>query len=173
MNDKELQMKLELLQDGDRIAFCDIYNELKTPVFTIILRIVRNQSDAEDILQDVFIKLFQSPPKPPIRKPRAYIFQIARNLAIDGIRKQSQHVNLQDFEEILYRDPVDSAMKLDLEQAIQALSLIERQIITLHINGSLKFREIAAIVEIPLGTVLWRYRQAIDKLRSHLNGGAI
>ena len=62
---------------------------MKTPIFTIIFRIVWDKSMSEDILQDVF-----SPPEPSIKNLRAYIFQIAHNLAINSTKKQPQHVPL-------------------------------------------------------------------------------
>lgn len=173
MNDTELQEKLILLRHGDRTAFEEIYNEMKTPVFTILLRITQNRELSEDILQEFFIKLFRSPPQSPVQKPRAYLFRTARNLAVDGIKKQPQYADIDDYEHLQNAPSCDSAEKLDLDNAFKMLSLLERQIVTMHVNGDLKFREIAAIVNKPLGTVLWKYQQAIRKLRSILDGGAL
>lgn len=173
MNKDELQHKLFALQNGDRLAFAEIYNHLKTPVFTIILRIVQDKALSEDILQDVFIKLYQSPPKPPIKNPRAYIFQMARNLAIDNVRKMPQFADLDSVENIVYHPAEDFSMKMDMNHAMKTLPLQECQIVSLRINGELKFREIADMMEIPLGTVLWKYQRAIGRLRSILSGGVL
>ena len=59
MNNDDLQIKLDLLHNGDKKAFEDIYNELKTPVYTIILRIVGERCIAEDVLQEFFLKLYK------------------------------------------------------------------------------------------------------------------
>ena len=83
MNDEQLRIQIQLLHQNDKNAFEIIYNELKTPIFTIIIRIVQSPELAEDILQELFIKLYQSPPNPTLSKLRAYIFQMARNLAIE------------------------------------------------------------------------------------------
>lgn len=56
---------------------------------------------------------------------------------------------------------------------MKTLPLQECQIVSLHINGELKFREIADMMGIPLGTVLWKYQKALGRLRSILSGGAI
>jgi RNA polymerase sigma factor (sigma-70 family) len=173
VNKDELCHRLIALQDGDRLAFEEIYNNLKTPVFTIILRIVQDKALSEDILQDVFIKLYQSPPKPPIKNPRAYIFQMARNLAIDNVRKMSQFADLDSVENIVYHPAEDFSMKMDMNHAMKTLPLQECQIVSLRINGELKFREIADMMEIPLGTVLWKYQRAIGRLRSILSGGVL
>lgn len=173
LNNEELRIKLNALQSGDKIAFEEIYNNLKTPIYTIILRITQNKSLSEDILQEVFVKLYQSPPKPSIKNPRAYIFQMARNLAIDNVRKLPQFTDWENMENIVNLPTDDILHKLDIEHAMKTLPLQECQIVSLHINGGLKFREIADMMEIPLGTVLWKYQKSLGQLRTILSGGAI
>ena len=67
MDSETLQLKFMALQNGDIVAFEEIYTHLKVPMYTIILRITRDWSLSEDILQEVFLKLYQSPPTSPIR----------------------------------------------------------------------------------------------------------
>ena len=171
MDNESLRNKLLALQSGDKTAFEDIYNHLKTPMYTIILRITHDRSISEDILQEVFFKLYKSPPKPTIRKPRAYLFQMARNLAIDHVRKLPQYANWDSVENTVHLPLDDFSTKMDIDHAMKTLPLRECQIVSLHINGGLKFREISDMMDIPLGTVLWRYQKAITQLRSILSGG--
>ena len=171
MDRSELHNQFLALQNGDIPAFEKIYNHLKTPVYTIILRITRDQSLSEDILQEIFIKLYESPPKPPINNPRAYIFQMARNLAIDSVRKRPQIVDLESIEAASYSPTEKLSARMDIYQAVKDLPLQECQIVSLHINGELTFREIATMLDIPLGTVLWKYQIAIKRLRLILSGG--
>lgn len=165
-----MHKKLLALRSGDHAAFEEIYEYLKTPMYTIILCITQDHTLSEDILQEVFLKLYQSPPKPPIENPRAYLFQTARNLAIDNVRTQSRLTDLEGMEHLTYL-PADDALRMDVDRTINALPLQERQIVSLHINGELTFREIAGMLDLPLGTVLWKYQKAIKWLRSHLSGG--
>ena len=79
MTDSELSLKLKNVSEGDIKAFEDIYNDMKKPVMTVIMRVVGNRETAEDLLQEVFVKLYRSPPK-DVSKPRAYIFKTAGNL---------------------------------------------------------------------------------------------
>ena len=163
----EMRKMLADIRSGDRIAFEALYEALKTPLFTIILRITHDNALSEDILQEVFLKLYLSPPDPSVN-PRAYICRMARNLAIDSVRKRKPTVDHDEAENYLCH-PVDNlAQKMDIENALQALPDRERQIVTLHINGGLKFREVAGILDLPLGTVLWAYRKAIKQLRNTL-----
>lgn len=173
MNDTQLREALALLRQGDPAAFEQIYTQLSAPLFTVILRITRDRELSEDILQEVFFKLYRSPPGPSVQKPRAYLFQTARNLALDALRRRPGDASLDELPDLPQPAPFDPGQRLDLERAFAALSLEERQLTALHLNGGLKFREIAQMTGVPLGTVLWRYRKAVDKLRTLLNGGSL
>ena len=71
----------------------------------------------------------------------------------------------------MYLPPDDFSAKMDIDHAMKTLPLQECQIVSLRINGGLKFREISDVMGIPLGTVLWRYQKGITQLRSILSGG--
>ena len=163
----ELKNLLNEVRVGDRNAFEALYESLKTPLFTIISRITHDTALSEDILQEVFLKLYLSPPEPS-DNPRAYICRMARNLAIDSVRKRKPSVDLEEAENSLCHPAGDFSLKMDAENAILALPDRERQIVTLRINGELKFREVADILALPLGTVLWAYRRAIKQLQNTL-----
>lgn len=169
MNDAELSALLAAVQQGDLEAFEEIYTGLHLPLFTVLRRIVRDASLAEDLLQELFLRVYQAPPV-TAAKPRAYLFQMARNLAIDALRRREMDSSLTEVEIPCHPDQ-DS--HLDLECALASLSTLERQLVTLHLNGGLKFRELAKILNLPLGTALWRYQQALGRLRVLLNGGIL
>ena len=168
MTDEQLKKQLQALETGDKTAFSAIYTELKTPVYTVLVRLTGDRALSEDLLQEVFLKLYRQPPR--AEKPRAYVFRMARNLAIDALRQRQPVESIE--EQQLYGEP-DLGLKLDLEQAISRLTVEERQLVALHLSAGLTFREVAAIVERPLGTVLWQYRKAIEKLRILLDGGSL
>lgn len=167
MTNDRLCAKLNEVRGGDMSAFEEIYGELKTPVMTVALRITGDRHTAEDILQEVFIRLYQAPPAPNIKNPRAYIFRMTHNLAVEVLRKQ-QPASLEDYEDALQSNDEDVAGRLDVEAAMKLLPLEQRQTVSLHLNGGLKFREIAQVTETPLGTVLWRYQKAIKRLQELL-----
>jgi len=165
----ELALLLDSVRSGDKVAFATLYEQMKKPLFTIILRITRDFVTAEDVLQELFIKIFLSPPE-NLKNPRAYMCRMAHNLAVDSIRKSKPDIGLNDTEEQTWQPGEDLDAKLDIKNAIMALTEKERMIVTLHLNGGLKFREVAETMEIPLGTVLWTYRKAIGQLRNILGG---
>ena len=168
MTDQQLKSQLDALKNGDQQAFSTIYQQLKTPVYTVLVRVTGDRFLSEDLLQEVFLKLYRQPFT--AEKPRAYVFRMARNLAIDALRQKQPADLLEDHT--LQTDP-DPTLKLDLERAFARLTVGERQLVALHLSAGLTFREVAAIVERPLGTVLWQYRKAIEKLRNLLDGGSL
>lgn len=172
VNNHDLRLKLEEFQNGNKDAFFIIYEELKTPIYTIIYRILYDPKMSEDVMQDIFLRIFETPPLPHIEKHRAWIFQMARNLALDCKRKVRENKELSDemeTSESLLENVV--ATRVDIESALRHLSLEDREIVTLRLNAALKFREIAEVVNKPLGTTLWRYQKAIGTLRLFLTGG--
>lgn len=172
MNEVALKEYFFRVRQGDKEAFAHIYNELKQPVFTIVCRIVQSKEIAEDITQDLFVKLFVSPPDSSIRNVRAWIFQITRNLAIDALRKgQCMDINDVDIAEV---DQLDGfLLHWDIEAAMRSLPCAEREILSLRINGELTFLEISRIVDLSLPATYRKYRKAIHTLRERLGGGAI
>ena len=172
MNNNELAIKLNAIRNGDKIAFEEIYKGLRTPIFTIINRITWDKSISEDILQDVFVKLFLSP-LAPLKNPRAYVFQIARNLAIDSLRKQKSNESLDEISETVHHPLDDFALRMDIDDALKSLPTQECEIVTLHVIGGLTFREIAEVMKIPSGTAKWKYQKAISKLQKMITGGSL
>lgn len=158
------------VQRGDKDAFTQLYHALKQPVFTIIYRIVQNQTTAEDLTQDLFVKLFVSPPKATVKNPRAWIFQSAHNLAVDALRR-TQPVSIDDMELASEERTNVLIIKTDLERAIATLSPTEREILSLRANGGLGFSDIARITDQSLSTVYRSYRKSLKTLQHLLNGG--
>ena len=172
MNKTELKQYFSRLQNGDKVAFEHIYNDMKRPIFTVALRIVQSRETAEDITQEVFVRLFSSPPDSSVRDPRAWIFRMARNLSIDALRKkQSSDI---DGMEIPTEDSTDdTVLKIDIETAMARLSPIEREIVTLHLNLDMNFSEISKITGLSMSASYRKYCKAVNALRGMLDGGAL
>lgn len=167
MKDADLKTYISKVRAGDKEAFSFIYSELKKPVFTVSLRIVGDKPLAEDITQEVFVKLFLSPPPSSVRNPRAWIFRIARNLSIDALRK-TKSLSIDDAQPQIADDSHKIAQKIDLDRAFNNLSVEERQIVSLHLNAALKFSEISAMMNMSSAAVYRRYKKALKTLRDYL-----
>lgn len=162
------------IAEGDMQALETVYHQTYQAVYGFILSILKNQYDAEDILQETYIKIKTGAHLyKPQGKPLAWIFTIARNLSYMKIRKDknTQTSPYEELENMLDFSAVeDKENKLLLEAAFSILGDEERQIIILHANTGMKHREIAALVKLPLSTVLSKYNRGLKKLRNYIEG---
>ncbi|MBQ8731374.1 MAG: sigma-70 family RNA polymerase sigma factor [Oscillospiraceae bacterium] len=158
------------LNNKDFAAFETIYRELRLPVYTVARRIVRAEDLAENIAQEIFLRLLDSPPDPSVKNPRAWVFQMTRNLAIDQLRKEGRRETPPIAEE--GSEDLSIAERLDLEAAIARLETEQRETLTLHLNCGLSFREIARVTGRSESAAYRRYRAALKSLRKMLDGGA-
>ena len=164
MDNEELRSLLDAMRSGDENAFPILYHGIKTPVYTVIRRITGSRETAEDVMQTLFLKLCQSSPGPEIRLPRAWIMTMARNLALDALRRPAA---APLPEELAAPDPLPED-RLDLERALAQLEETERSVLTLHLSAGLPFREAAGVLGLSLPAAYRRYQRALQRLRALL-----
>jgi RNA polymerase sigma-70 factor (ECF subfamily) len=82
-------------------------------------------------------------------------------------------MSLDEIADNVHQPLDDLALRMDIEDSMKSLPAQECQIVTLHVIGELKFREISEMMSIPLGTVLWKYQKAISKLQKTITGDAL
>jgi len=162
---------LPLVGQGDSEAFEVLYRSTEKAVYALALSILKNPHDAEDIVQETYLKVRAAAHLyVPQGKPLAWLFTITKNLCRDLLRGQSRTEAAPDGAEDDLRfsyvsDPTD---RLVLEAALKALGEEERQVVLLHAASGLKHREIARNLGLPLSTVLSRYSRALKKLQRYL-----
>ncbi len=170
----ELETALILASGGERESLAALYARTRTAVYGLALSIVKNRQDAEDVMQEVYVRLWQGAYRPE-GKPMAWLLTVTRNLALDCLRRR--HANALppgDLDggaacralEPGWGNAVTLEDRLLLETLLDSLSQEERQIVILHALWGLKHREIAAQLRVPLGTVLAKYNRALKKLRA-------
>lgn len=160
------------IEAGEKEAFCTLYQQTSNAVFSYALSLLRNRTDAEDAMQETFLKIRSAAHLyTPMGKPMAWIFTITRNICMMKYRRQ-KHFSAISVEEI--REDVDFHQiedredRIVLETAFQVLSQEECQIIVMHAVSGLRHREISELLHIPLSTVLSKYRRGLKKLRRQL-----
>lgn len=156
------------ISNGDNEAFAYLYTNTYQAVYGFLLSILNNREEAEDILQETYIKIRENASSYKHReKPMAWIFTIARNLAYMKLRKRKRFsfLSIEDAENVIGFSEVKNAEeRMILEAAFRVLNVEERQIVILHAVSGLKHKEISQIVKRPLSTVLSKYNRAIKKL---------
>lgn len=157
---------------GDKDALRRFYEQTRTAVYGFALSIVKNAQDAEDVLQDTFINLYDAASSYKARgKPMAWILTITRNLSLMRIRqrRRTSDLPLEDWDIASY-DSVSMTREdsIILSAALRSISSEEFQIVILHAVSGFKHREIAQLIGLPLSTVLSKYNRALKKLKSQL-----
>lgn len=153
------------LQDNNYRSFDEFYNMTSKLVYYVIADIIKNKQTIEDLMQDTYLKFIQNISNVnPNHNPNAYLAQIAKNLAINEFNKNKKII-VDDAYFTNLKDPNGSRdCGIDLG-IINFLEGSEKEIVTLKLIGEMKFREIAELLKMPLGTVQWHYSNAIKKLK--------
>ncbi len=172
LSDEKLLLRVA---PGDKEAFQRLYQNTDKTKYGFILSILRNPQDAEEIMQETYLKIWTSAAGYKSQgKPLAWMFTIARNLCYMKFRDQKREadIGLSDLSEgelgEFCPQIEDAADKMVLKAALHILNEEERQIVLLHTTAGMKHREIAADLEMPLATVLSKYNRAMKKLQKHL-----
>ena len=174
---------MQAIANGDRDALKEIYEEYLPYLYTIVLGVVQQRETAEDVTSDVFIRIWNSAAKfQPGSGHKGWLATIARNMAIDELRKHKREVlmgggggdeendggGIEDFsEQETPSEGVEDEVveQLSVMEALDRLKPEEREIVDMKVLSDMTFKEISEILQIPMGTVTWRYQAAIKKLR--------
>jgi len=167
---------MSLLADGDRDAFTSLYEFLAPRVLGVITRVLRDQSQSEEVTQEVFLEIWQTAPRFDATKgnPVTWIMTIAHRRAIDRVRAaqasrvRDLKIGIRDYD--VSHDSVAEAGEMSLERiriakAMATLTPRQREAISLSYYDGLSHSEIAIALDIPVGTVKTRMRDGMLKLR--------
>lgn len=158
----------ERIQQGEQDAFRELYEITHRPLYAFILSYTLNREDAQDLLQDTYIQVYRNCHQYREQgNPMAWMMKIARNLFLMKCRKnKGQEDNFEDMEGRLgFEDMSHVENRLVLEKMFECLSTEDRNLIIMHDIGGLKHREMAKLLDMPLGTVMARYHRGIRKLQ--------
>ena len=170
MTEEQFLSGVEKIRAGNKDGLQEIYIAYSSYIYMIVYEILRNREDAEDVTSEFFIRLYRvAEMYSPGSGHKGWLATIARNLALDHIRKYSRETAVEEVEEEVTTftgSPEKEVVgQLSVQQALDTLPESERQIIAMKILGDMKFREIADVLQIPLGTVTWKYQNALKSLR--------
>lgn len=167
MQNRQLEAWLQHACQGDREAMSQLYTHTQLAVHSYALSLLRHVEDARDVTQKTYLKLYGARYTPQ-GKPMAWLLTITKNLCLTAWQRRS--------DEPLDEQLADAAPDLQqwvgdrqlLATALTTLNEQERQIVLLTCIGGVKNREIAALLQLPLSTVLSKNRRALAKLRAQL-----
>ena len=163
--------------DGDQRAFAELYDTLSPRVFGLILRVLVNRAQSEEVLQEVFLEIWQSASRfaPNKGQGRAWVMTIAHRRAIDRVRASQSssdrdvRAGLRDIG--VAHDSVAEQVELgiDGEKVVEALGGLpeaQREALVLAYYGGYSQNEISVLIGAPLGTIKTRMRDGLTRLRA-------
>jgi RNA polymerase sigma-70 factor (ECF subfamily) len=172
---------------GDICAFQEIVERYKKKVYYIAYDIIGDHHEAEDISQEVFIKMYKAIHRfRKDAKMSSWIYQIAVNTAIDAIRrrKTKPRIQLEDIEKVGFYEPslesvspdtnperraVATLMQKHIDQALHKITPQERAVFVMRHYNEFKIGEIADVLEVSSGTVKSLLFRALKKMRRELS----
>lgn len=168
---------LQQITERDQHAFLALYERYGNLVYSLALRVVRHQVMAEEVTQDVFLKVWQQPTRwnPALGQFSSWLLTITRNAGIDRLRKERRHwTPTQDQAELMGEFGEETAVGenpywydgLILARLLQQLSPEQRLLIELAFYQGYTHSELAENLQLPLGTVKTRLRTGLQKLRT-------
>jgi RNA polymerase sigma-70 factor (ECF subfamily) len=166
---------LRRAQRGDERAFALILRAYETPIFNYVYRIVGDRALAEDLTQEVFVRVFQALPRFSLRcKFTTWLFQVAKNRVLDELRARERRpqavVALEDAPRLELADPpVEQLETIEaVWRAVRELNPDLKMALLLRDVVGLPYNEIAEALEITLATVKWRIFKAREEVQQAL-----
>lgn len=172
MNLNQAEKNIYKIADGDKSALKYIYDEFHYVVYNLALSILHNPQYAEDVSQEVFLKIWKNAHNfCPEKNLKAWIIEITKNQSIDFLRKKKNEVIIEDFDKInKCNENLDEQVidKVFLEQLLFILPEINREIFIMHAIGGFTYKEISKILKMSIGKVFWNYKSSIKILTNHI-----
>lgn len=165
------------LKARDQQIFGYLYDNYAPALYGVVLKVLNDETIASDVLQEVFVKIWRSIEKYDVEKGRLFtwMLNIARNTAIDSLRSKSHKLDqkIQELSNDVYQHTSQLTVHpsfdhLGLTKVLEKLNKEQRIIIDLAYYKGCTQEEIAKVLDIPLGTVKTRMRNAIIQLRNIL-----
>lgn len=181
-DDDPLSSLIQRVGRGDQSAFSDLYDRIAPLVHGVVLRIVRDPSQTEEVVQEVFVELWRIAPRfdPEKGTVSSWVATIAHRRAVDRVRSEQSARNRVERESARVERPHDevaeSVVAVDQTQferrrvrrALDRLTSMQREAVELAYFGGYTYREVAVLLGVPEGTIKTRIRDGMIRLRDEL-----
>lgn len=163
----------KLIRFSDHDAFEAIYDQYCEPLYHYLWSRLGHADAAQEFLQDIFIRLWQSRERlHPKKNLKSYIYRIANNLIIDNYRRQKVRIRFKERKREVCTETIgeDTELKIHLKMAIQNLPEKWRTVFILHHIKKYTYEEIALMCKVSKKTIEYRMKKAIFLLQKNLDG---
>ena len=173
MSEADVDQRIrDAVASDDPAALELIWDGYAARLYAFLVSRLRSRHDADDVLQEVFVKVAaQRSRLPGVANLQAYFFAMARNEVVTLIRRRKRRdapVNPDDLWLVPGAPEVEADVVARLGAALGGLPEAQRAVVVLKVYQDMTFQEIAEALDIPLNTAASRYRYALEKLRELL-----
>lgn len=168
INVEELKNLFAKIKNNDNTAFEELYSKYSKLIYKIAYSILKNKSDAEDVMQLVFEKIYSiDKEKLPTKNEASWLYSVTRNETLNYLKSNKNNINLEDLYEIEdNNNELDKVIEREkYNKLISKLNDDEKEIVSLKIISNCSFEEIGKVLNMPTGTVKWRYYKAVNTLK--------
>ena len=159
-------LMIKRLKNHDEEAFDYCYETYKNLVYFQIIKIVKNKELTEELVQDTFLKMYLNIDKFDGKFFKAWLLKIANNVAISELRKKKETIEYND--NIISEEVISSFVHNDTLSDLKAILSPDEFIIVIYrIIYDLKTKEVAETLNLPMGTVSWKYNEAMKKAKKY------
>lgn len=163
-----LKRYIDALKNKDQQAFEAVYHETKHAVYAMALGIVKDRSLAEDVMQESYMKMVENIYSYNKRyKFINWLLTITKNTALDTLRKRNREtsVDVAKSDDLFPAVRASEDKRLEAEHYLSLLSDDEQKIVLLKTVANMTHKEIAELLDRPVGSVTWKYSEALKKMQ--------
>ena len=159
-------LMIKRLKNHDEEAFDYCYDTYKNLVYFQIIKVVKNKELTEELVQDTFLKMYQNIDKFDGKFFKAWLLKIANNTAISELRKKKETIEYND--NVISEEVISNFAHNDIIYDLKAILSADEFIIVIYrIIYNMKTREVADALDLPIGTVSWKYNEALKKAKKY------
>ena len=165
---KQLHEIFDGLKNRNETAYNLFYKDYYSLVYGIIFSIMKNQTDSEDIAQEVFTKIYKlDESKLPSNNEASWLFTVCKNECFQYLRRKRPNISLEEIYDVSVEssDINEIIDKEYFSKLMDGLKDDEKMIVSLKVLSDFTFKKISQIMDIPIGTVQWKYYKAINSLK--------
>ena len=167
MNKNKLHIAMQMVIEHKEQNFEMFYKECKDYAFKIAFGIIKNKEDSEDIVQNLFLKIYKLPKdKLPSKNEASWLYTVVKNETLNYIKSKRKDINIDDLQ--IYKDDIEISNLINgasYNELMKKLNSEEELIVKLKTESNFTFKEIAKILGKNENTVKWKYYSAIHTLK--------
>ncbi len=166
---------IQLVKEGNTMGFDDLYHKYSARIYSAIFRITRDEHEAEDLLQDTFVKVYKGLKKFKFKSSfYTWLYRIAINTTLTHMKKSNKKKestldeNLVGIDGTSHSELSNSFIKKRIKESLESLPEKQRMVFSLRFYENLRFHEVADVLKITNNNAKVLFHHAINKMKNLL-----